>query len=397
MAQKPTNIDNLLEHKFKEHLKVLLVIKGVGFSWQKELQNSFNISNSIALETIKLLEKEGFIFSRDYWKIPADTAEIIRITNAGYFEKHKNYPKIFMPVEDERTNGWFEVNEKEIKKNINNSGTIFQTMELINAKRKVNDKLMNEFNKIENTQTERMRIADNGIYYLTLTEKGRQEKLERLQNSQNTKKAILELQAEGYFGKQKQISQTKKNNLITTTTQNNPISLIGNPQENSDLTINGIKLHDTDYKKILNEQKKIKREDTKIEKTFENDLETKDEINKKIKINEKSNKYFWELENLPQIKGYGKTIEQLEKEHKSNENFILDLLQIKENNIHSLNEDNRDYFIIAKLVNTLKKNGRLSLIKAQSSCGSEKIFNSFQENLKELNVGFNGEDFILKK
>lgn len=390
---KPYEMGQFLEPKFYEYLKVFMVIKGVGFTWLKELQNSFNISSPVAAEAIKILEREGYIISKDFWKLPLDISEIIRITNAGYFDSHRTYPKVYMVTPNEDPQEWVNLFKDEIDKAYRFSESYRQTMDLIKQKEEVIKKFLFKFNEIEQNEDERIRIADGGVRYITTTIKAKKEEARKLKNKEDALNAMEELQQEGFFGKNKQLSASVKNELTILNNQISPVST------NTQLCIYSVKGKNSSSEEFNLSMKAVEKQyklDKLNDKEMEHVEDIKDNIQKVQRSNNKSDKKFWELKDLPQIPGYGKSIEQLEKEYvKGTFDFYEDLLDLP-----GYNKRKKDLFTefdIQNLIKQLKTTGKLDMFEAQATCKSKENFFEFQKLIKDLNVTFDGDNFIFKK
>ena len=205
MAQTPKTVDEFVTEKFREYLKVYLVLKHRGHSWKRELQNSFSIADSIVHEGLKVLEKDGFIISKDIWSLDLDMQEVIKRQNGAYFEQSKRYPKIYVLNQDEIRTEWFNVMKEDIEKLIKDDGSMIHTIDLIANMKKGTDKLLREFKNIENNQYERRRFTDSNVLFITETKKTKEFK-------KNLKQAILEFKQERLQSKKK-LKEKERNQL----------------------------------------------------------------------------------------------------------------------------------------------------------------------------------------
>lgn len=177
MAKIPVRIDELLQRRHKEYLKVYLVFKFKEYSWKAELQNSFSISNSTVNEGLKLLEREGHLISKDFWSLDLDKQEMIRRLNGAYFNRIASYPKIYVLSSDEICKGWWEVNQEDIYGLIKGDASMEHSMNLIMENKKACDIVQKEQETLENSQNERERTHwEEGVPYITMT--GRWRRIE---------------------------------------------------------------------------------------------------------------------------------------------------------------------------------------------------------------------------
>ena len=149
-----------------EYLKVFLAIYYKGFSWVKELENEFNITNKVIKKAIEVLEEEHLITSRDFWNLEIFEQEAIKKLNAGYFSKINSYPKLY--VVSKEGEEIFDLYKDEIKDLLDKFSTLKITIDFIKQKKKAYEILKNENKKKEENLEYVKRYDDktNVLYYV---------------------------------------------------------------------------------------------------------------------------------------------------------------------------------------------------------------------------------------
>lgn len=378
MALNPRTADDFLKRSFKEYLKVYLVIKYKGFSWKTELQNSFSIADSIVVDALKILEREGYIISKDFWSIDSNVQEAIKRLNGAYFHKINSYPKIYVLNEDEVKTNWYELHKEDIEKLIKDDGSMNHTITLLQQKTQNLKNLLEEFERIEQNDFDRKRFDDSGVLYVTETKKLKQFK-------RNINIALLELKKEKFLEKKSKglLTNNEKKELAMITESGKDLVNVSQQKAFEGIyTYNNqtVSLADFEYK--LKEIEKLQEEDLKFEKEFEKDKK----ISFKIK-------YARDLgEDTPHIYGIGKTPEEVNKyfiEKIPNWEATLKLSNFVDDKIP---KDLKEKF--ENLVSILKNKGYLDIFFALDYLESRSNLYLFQEYIKDLPVSFNGDDFI---
>lgn len=387
MAQTPKKIDDLLCNKFKEYLKVYLVLKYKGFSWQKELQNKFSIADSIVNESLKLLEKEGFVISKDYWSLDLDTQEIIKRTSGAYFEKINSFPKIYILNMDEIRTSWYDANREDIEALIKNDGSMEHTLKLIFEQKKAYDKLKTQFDLLEKTLNERKRIDPiTEIEYFTKTKRAKLRDKE-------INESLMEMKKQNALEKQKKklLGKSKNQNIILSDENKNENSLMINQGSSYGFGVlthelNNVLVSKSVFDAKLRELEIIEKEDILIE------AQLKKEEKIKSLIRESKDKG----EDTPHIPGIAKTNEEINKEMRERldnwEGFLGLKNEIDLGKNTELNSELEKK--INSLIESLKSNKFLDVYYALDVLGSETNLKFFQEKIKDLPVKFDGDDFI---
>lgn len=385
MAQYPKVLDDFLKDKFREYLKLLLVFKGKGYSWKKELQNKFSIADDIVNEGLKILEKEGFLISKDFWSLDLDLQEIIRRMDGAYFSHIKTFPKVYVLNNDERTSGWLEVNEDKIKLRIDGNNSILHTMNLVSESSKNVEKLQKKFQELENNDYKRVRYdPDSNVYYETLTRK----------ESERTKRLAVELEeARLEFINKPKLTKTEKSELAILENKSTALSIITNPEKRKlKHSINGKEVDIETFRRKEKELELLQKKDNKIENTIDKEQEKLLEIDlkndeyrikgqlEKVKVNE-------------YVEGYGKRIEELEQEASSIDSWEV-FLGVSDKKVDESDIENELDKKIHELKYQLIDKGFLDAYVTRKQFDSDKDFIKFQESLKNLNVSFDGTDFI---
>ena len=442
MATIPKKIDDLLQYKFKTYLKVYLVLKHKNFSWQKELQNDFNIENSVVKESLKLLEKESFVISKNFFDLEFDFQEIIRRSNASYLEKINTYPKIYILNEDEIRTEWWECNKERINLLIKDDGSFEHTLNLANKKKKSQTKLQNMLEEENNTKTFIVRKDyKQGIIFETKSKLSKIQEIFLEKAKQELKKIKLEnkKQLTNKEKKQLQIIKQKGTNLIAKQNLLNNLMI-------KNLTINNNKVSDIEYNEKLAELKKYEKKSLKYEKEINEDLKkqelnlkqyskqsdeyykqkqkyekqtnkliqqlnkskiTEYEFNKNMNnLNLNFEKHLQNIKNQPQIEGIGKSINEIDEQtNKRLTNLFEDLgiiekskkKSIQKTNQSKYNNSNSNQKKFKQLEKELIKFGFLDIYKTINYLGGEKQFIEFQNTLTKLNITIEDDDLVLIK
>ncbi len=384
MAMVPKTMDDFLMNKFKEYLKVYLVLRQKGFSWKKELQNSFSIADSIVNESLKVLEREGFVISKDFWSLELDLQEIIRRTNGAYFDKINSFPKVYILNNDEVRTSWYDANKHDIEKLIKGDGSMMHTLGLAKEHKKSYDKLKKHFDFLEANLNERKRVdIETGITYITSTKKA-------LLLKQEIAKALME--SKYYIMKKKDaklIGKNKSGGSITISTNN--IKEITENDENSGYKrkyfVGNKNVSKPEYDMKEREIENIEKEDS----VYEKEMDETEKIKKKIHLFREKG------EDVPHLQGIGIMPEDINKKIISrldNWEFLLGL----KNEIKSINSNKETELDlkINKLLSILKDKTFLDVFTALDVLGSHANLKIFQEKIKDMNVTFDGDDFILR-
>lgn len=344
-------IEDFSKPKYFDYGKVFLVLYYKGFSWKKELENEFNISNVIVTKALQILEENGFIIAKDFWSLDLDSQEAIKRLNAGYSYLLKNHPKIYtLSLEGKEEGSYILLDELEKKAKLHSS--LAATIQFIKEKTIGYQILKNQFENIESSHFYRKRIDhQTGILYETPTKK-------KKEFEKSVKIALLELKQENLIGlsKKSQIESKKGSDLVMV--NKGEIALNGgNSTQNSlnEIVYNGVKINQNelyDLEKKMNEN---------IEKS-------------KTKIGIDENKV-----NL---------------EHANRINQLKDFLGIEEN-ISKINEEERK--LIAEILKMIKKKGWMDVFTVQRMCGSDAVFKNFLNIACEHNIFDDGEDFRISR
>jgi hypothetical protein len=388
MAQNPKTIDDFVSNKFREYLKTLLVFKGKGYSWKRELQNKFSIADEIVNDGLKILEKEGYLISKDFWSLDLDMQEVIRRMDGAYFSDIKRFPKIYMLTNDERFNGWWECNRSEIEFLIKGNNSILHTMNLVTEANKSVEKLQNKFLELEEHDYKRVRYdSDSGLYYETLT---RKEAAKRKKLAQDVQEGILELKNTPKLSKEQKtqlsILEKKSTSLsVLTTHKDKKLKHI----------LNGVGVDIETFRRKEAEIERFRKKDNQIGDLIEkekDDLLKKELKNDEYRIKGQLNK----VKVVEHVEGYGKSVEELNQEGNSLDSWEIFLgasdKKISEKDI--VNELDKK---IHELKYELLDKGFLDAHVARERFENDKEFIKFQESLKDYDVSFDGTDFLYKR
>ncbi len=336
-----------------EYFKVFLVLFMKGFSWKKELQNDFNISSSVINKAIELLERRGFIITKDFWSLDLDSQECIRRLNGAYSYLIKTHPKIYtLSIEGTQYGKNVVGNYKQEAKN---NSSLRATIEFITEKVRAYQLLKNRFEKEENSLLPRKRVDfDTGIIFETDTKKKMEFEKELKIASLNLKKEVLESK------KQNLLSDKQKNELMVLTSKN-PLEIVETEKKQD---------FDSRNKVIYNSSLLNSIERREVEKI----LGETDNIEAKIGLNEEEveAEHFEKVKELKKILGLG----------------------TESKNLQQLREDEA---LCNTIIKQIKSKGWMDVLSVQRACGNDRTFNIFQKMAKDNNITDNGEDFIYEK
>ena len=342
-------IEDFTKFKYLDYGKVFLVLYFKGFSWKKELQNEFNISNSIVTKALQILEENGYIIAKDFWSLDLDSQEAIKRLNAGYSYLIQRHPKIYTLSVEGREEGGYVILE-ELKKKAKVHSSLQATIEFVKNKTKAYNLLKKEFEKEEDSLFSRRRIDHTtGIMYETPT-KRRKKFLAEL------KEAFLELKKEKLLimEDRKELTNNRKKDLI---------------------------LANNELVKIDYEIKYKKRDFNRI-KYNGKDISNRDSVEIENKINEN-------IDKEPVV--LGKDLSEIEKEHANLFNEFKEQLGIDVDTITK--QSKKDEELCLQIIDNIKDKGWMDIFAVQRTCGSPKIFRQFLKLAEKNNIVDDGEDF----
>lgn len=345
-------IEDFSKPKYLDYGKVFLVLYFKGFSWKKELQNEFNISNSIVSKALQILEENGYVIAKDFWSLELDAQEAIKRLNAGYSYLLKSHPKIYtLSIEGKEEGGYAILDDLNERAKTNSS--LQATIQFIKDKTKAYNILLKEFDELENTQFSRKRIDHStGVLYETPTKKQKQFKFE-------LKKALEDIKLEKL--------ENKKQNLLSSDEKKELVVL----QKNKEVTRK---------REIESTQKKYKKKD------YNKNLYNGQEIGN-IEFDEKLKK-----ENIDdEPTKIGIDLVEVEKEHAINFNELREKLGIDVEEFNYRNK--KELEICEEVIKQIKKKGWMDAFAVQRMCRSPKVFRLFIKLAEENNIFDDGEDF----
>jgi len=329
-----------------EENKVLLVLFFKGFSWQKELENEFNISNSVISKSISRFEKQGFIISKDFFSLDLDLQECVKRLSSAYKNSIRVQPKIYtLSVEGrEYAEDIVEFYKLEAK----NNSSLKSTIKFIQDKTRAYEKLMKKFNEEEDKMLYRKRVSDKGIVYETKTKRIRDfEKAIRIAKSEVLPQLF-----------------------------NNAKKMLGFEKKSSELVIKK-KSEIEVFNDLENNYKKNKI-------LYNNSEISVDELSELQKNKDK------EIEKAPIEKG--KSIDEVNDFRMEGFEKLKTFLGINPK-LTNKKEFDGNMEIINNIISEIKEKGWMDSILVQRSCKTEENYRKFVEIAIENNIVDDGEDF----
>jgi hypothetical protein len=334
------NADELLREENVNYLKIYLVILKKGFSWQKEIETSFNIESSSIKKGIKFLSEIGFIISNEFYDIELEKQELIKKLNGAYFNKINSFPKIY--IISKSGIEFFKTYEKEIKETINLNESLKFTYDLIEKKTIATQKIGEDINYRNEDKDYISKIDEstgNLFYY----------KSEKLKNKQEEIKEIV-------FKLKNQKNQKKEIGFVNNFLEVQKREMIELRNKRNELNYNS---------KIIFDKTQI------LEKREEENEEEKGNINFNLKSKQKE---------LKKQKPYDVFLEERDEDFKKNQE-IFKKLEINPNKILTQKENS----LFEELVEKIRIAKKISFFKIEENLNSKQLFENFKVFVEDRN------------